>query len=290
MEPMKLYQRLILATLLAIIGLTLAGLELTRRAAPMAKAGPENLSAAAQPGVVDQQPLETAAALRPLVSTPQEQQLANNALQLADDEVDLAFSSALRDAATHASPSTQETRELNQRINQGQAKVAADQAEINRLKQASPQASKEAPTALQQRLELAQAQLSLDQDELADAKEDLIRTGGDRRAMLQRMLAEHEASHAALKSTESNLQPSAGSNSGSSALISRFHLWRSLTNKQSQLANAQEQARSTAAALARDHDALAQQIAQERSQHQSAAMPAQAALASHARPPTILGL
>jgi small-conductance mechanosensitive channel len=277
---MRLYKRLILAGLLAIIGITLAGLELTRRTAPIAKSGPENSSAAAQPGVVDQQPLETAAALRPLVSTLQEQQLANNALQLADDEVDLAFSSALRDAATRKAPPTQETRELNQRINQDQAKVAADQAEIDRLKQVSQQGSKGASTALQQRLELVQAQLSLDQDELADAKEDLIRTGGDRQTALQRMLGEHEASHAALKSGESNLQPNAGSNSGSSALISRFRLWRSLTDKQSQLANAQEQARSSAVALARDHEALAQEIAQQRSQRQSGALPAQAAVAS----------
>jgi len=51
--------------------------------------------------------------------------------------------------------------------------------------------------ALDDQLDVTKAQLELDQDEVDDAKQDLIRAGGDPQGRIQTMVEEHEAaSHA----------------------------------------------------------------------------------------------
>src|ERR1700686_3828314 len=62
--------------------------------------------------LVDEQPLETARAAAKLAASWDEQRLAQQALKLADHEVDLAFSDALRDATEHPVPATPQSREL----------------------------------------------------------------------------------------------------------------------------------------------------------------------------------
>ena len=56
-------------------------------------------SEAAQTQLVDERPLPTARALAALAITPEEQRLAQEAVRIADHEVDLAFAVALRQAA-----------------------------------------------------------------------------------------------------------------------------------------------------------------------------------------------
>ena len=55
-------------------------------------------------------------------------------MRLADNEVDLAFEDALRDAADHPIPPTPETRELYTHVSQGEADVKADQDRLDQLK------------------------------------------------------------------------------------------------------------------------------------------------------------
>ncbi|MBV9609979.1 MAG: hypothetical protein JO187_10520, partial [Acidobacteria bacterium] len=61
---------------------------------------------------VNTEPLQTAVALRSSASTAEEQELANKAVRLGDDAVDLAFSVALREAFSHPPPQTPEITEL----------------------------------------------------------------------------------------------------------------------------------------------------------------------------------
>src|SRR5215472_3066134 len=56
------------------------------------------------PGLVDQQPLITAQKLAALATAPEERDFAQNALRIADHEVDLAFAAALHQATEHAPP------------------------------------------------------------------------------------------------------------------------------------------------------------------------------------------
>ena len=53
----------------------------------------------ALPQFVDQTPLKIAQQLAPLATLPGERELATEAIRLTDHEVDIAFTSALRDAA-----------------------------------------------------------------------------------------------------------------------------------------------------------------------------------------------
>lgn len=144
---------------------------------------------AGSPGTapVDERLLKTAQSAAALADTPDEQNLAHEALRLSDHEYDVAFAGALREAAGSTLPTTPELKKVVDRINQLTAAVAAGNAAIARL-------SRETATGDDgSRLALAKAQLSLDEDELVDAREDLIRRGGDRRATLERILKEHEA-------------------------------------------------------------------------------------------------
>lgn len=105
---------------------------------------------------------------------------------MADHELDVAFAAALREAQAEAGaalPANSPLRRLHDRIAALMERVDADKKRVEALE-------KEAGDAL----DLAQAQRPLDQDALDDAQQDLAREGGDKRARLQRLLQEHEAS------------------------------------------------------------------------------------------------
>src|ERR1700676_442514 len=141
-------------------------------------------SAAAEQPLVDRSLLQSAVNLAASAATPDEQIQAREAWRLADHELDLRFAAAMRDAEAEASlPATGPLQQLSNRITQLQARVETDKKRVDEL-------AKDTSGALDQ----AQAQLDLDQDELDDAQQNLARTGGDKRARLQRLLQEHEAS------------------------------------------------------------------------------------------------
>ena len=121
-----------------------------------------------------------------MAATPDEQGQAHEAWRLADHELDLTFAAALREAEAEAAaalPASGPLRQLSDSIARLKARVEADKKRVEEL-------GKDGGDAL----DLAQAQLDLDQDELDDAQQDLAREGGDKRARLQRLLQEHEAS------------------------------------------------------------------------------------------------
>src|SRR3974377_2131200 len=93
---MKASQKLILLSLLALMAATLVGLILTGVSPDkLAEIRRRRAAVAHQKELVDQSSLEIAEALAALAGTPAEQELAQNAVRLADHEVDLAFTSAL---------------------------------------------------------------------------------------------------------------------------------------------------------------------------------------------------
>lgn len=143
--------------------------------------------------LVDQQPLQTAQQLDKLATTREEARYSRDALRVADHEVDLAFTSALRKARLQPSAETPETRQLQERIKQLQAQVATEQDQVNRLKAALATAKGSAADELNDRQQLASAELALHQDELDDAKLNLMRAGGDDESRIQRLFTQHEA-------------------------------------------------------------------------------------------------
>jgi small-conductance mechanosensitive channel len=257
---MKPHQRIILIVLLVLLAAAVAGVVLTRRPPSPGRARHRQ-----KRELVDQRPLETARNLAALAASPGERAYAARALRLADDEVDLAFAIALRDAAAHPPPPTPETQALVDRIKQLQARVDADQQSIAQLKQAPE--SKHAEE-VQQQVDLAQAELSLDQDALSDARKDLSRAGGDLHGTIQRLMEEHEAgTHANAAVVPESQAPAARE---TTTLLSRWHDWVALRDRHKQLLTAEEEATAAVAALTQAHETLAEQLKQQRAAFRSA--------------------
>src|SRR5207247_9140293 len=72
--------------------------------------------------LIDEHALQTARALATLASGSDEQRLAQQAMKVADRELDLAFASGLSDCAEHPAASKPETNELYARTSYAKAK------------------------------------------------------------------------------------------------------------------------------------------------------------------------
>jgi hypothetical protein len=213
-------------------------------------------------GLVDQTPLRTARALAVTAAVPQEQQYAQQALQLSDSEVDQAFAAALRNATEHAGPLTGQALKISQRIAALNIRVHAEQltvaARTHSTGTAASQQASDSSVALDTdpQLQLAQAQLALDSDELDELHQTLVRLGGDRHAVIQEALDEHEGVH--------RLAPSVGSQTAelesTAALVSlpgKLRALKSLGDRLEALSAAQHEANALAATLLAQRDALA---------------------------------
>lgn len=201
-------------------------------------------------GLVDQSPLRIARQLASQAAVPQERQYAQDALRLADSEVDQAFASALRAATVHTPALTGQALKISQRLSALNDRIKAEQANVAAL-QHGPGTADDDP-----RLQLAQAQLVLDTDEADELHQTLIRLGGDRHALIQQALDEHEAVHkqetgAAVSQTEALETPEA-----LRSLIGKLRALDSLRDRHQQLIAARNGAQSLAAQLLQQRNAL----------------------------------
>src|SRR5487761_532522 len=121
-------QRLVLSALLVLLVLAAAGLVLTNSWTN----GVSKLAAkqSSSETLVDESPLQTAQQLAKVAVTSDEQQYAGAALRLADHEVDMAFSAALREANRPAVPLIPEAKALQARIARRQARVDSEKENI----------------------------------------------------------------------------------------------------------------------------------------------------------------
>ena len=208
---------------------------------------PASKSSAAQP-LVDTTRLQTVFRLAPYAATADEQAQAREAWRLADHEVDLAFAAELRKAQADASvPPTGPLRDLSNRIERLKAKVDTDKKRADDLTKSGGDGA-----------DVAQAQLDLDQDELDDSQQDLAREGGDKRARLQRLLQEHEASE---KTADQGLK--FGSPGKLDTLSDQLGAWLSLTDYSEALQAAARDAATHAGQLLARHGELERQIPQQ---------------------------
>src|ERR1700722_8871586 len=236
--------------------------------------------------LVDPRALETAQQLAPLAVTHWEQQYAQEALRLADHSVDLAFAAALEDAKEKPPPETAETRELNQRLVDLEARVSAETARAAQLTAQVAKATASTKDALQEDLDLVNAQLALDQDELDDAHQDLTRAGGDKRAVIQQQLDEHEASQAHAAKQAESVNPAASPEaSHAKNLLTQVEAVWSLRTKISLLQQARQNALDRAATDSAAHDALEKDLGDEKSQKKVVRRNSKTANLAHATPP-----
>ena len=270
---------LLTSGLIILLLAAVAGLILTR-----------DLGDAARPrsswaNLVDQRPLQMARAMATLASSRDEQRYARQALKIADHEVDLAFSTALRDAAEETPNQTPQTREISERVDKAQAALKADQDHADQLKKLVASTTGARQDSLQQQLSLLQAQLELDQDELEDAQEDQLRAGANKLSRIQRLFARHQTDEQQQEAAAAQLNASQASNAPTGDnLIVQVRAWAALYNKQKQLEQANAGAAARAAALQQTHDALQQRVNAETPNKQALALRARAQVDS-ANPP-----
>ena len=206
--------------------------------------GPATAPASRQNPLVDDRMVETARRLSAVADTVAEQDLAREALELADHELDQAFATALRQAAVVPPPASGALLDLNNRIARLNARMAAYQKRITQL---TPQAAADERVA--EELAVLKAQQNLDEDEREDAQQDLERQGGDRHAMLERALEQHEAVQKQPLPPLKSVGPVV-----KATLLEQVRLWLNLNGRLQQLLAARREAAEKAAALLKEHD------------------------------------
>jgi small-conductance mechanosensitive channel len=220
-----------------------------------------------QAAIVDQTPLLTAQRLVQMPTSAEEKPFAEEALRLADHEMDLAFAAAVRDAEANPPVLSAQAKEIETRLQEAEKALEADKGRVAQLTAAYEKASGDRKDSLGDQLDVAKAQQELDQDEVDDAKQDLIRSGGDPRGRIQTMVEEHEAaSHAA-----DSLHVAASNAIEERGLIHRFQQWSVLHQKQSLLWQARQEAESAAAFFSARHKVREGEIAGEK----TSALPAE---------------
>jgi len=268
--------RLTLAGLLSLVGAAVVGLILTGGSAWWEKPTPDSsLSSAARALAGEQQLLDTAQRLTPLAVSAKERELARNAVRLADQEVDLAFSQALRDAAEQPGAPNSSARALQAQVAELNAQVTTLQGRVKNLTEEQTHAKGLRLAALQEQVELAQAELALDQDSLADAQQDLARTGGDVYGDIQRLWQQHEAADHAKEGAPvaANPSPAATAPTGSS-VIAQWRNWQAVRAGYAQLLQARQEALNATSALDREHAALEKQAENSRRKNEPLLHPA----------------
>src|SRR2546427_579021 len=258
---MKTKRKIAAIVLLALLGAVAYGLFRTGQPASAPTINTEAAyGGAAQGPIVDQTPLLTAQRLAQMPTTAEELPFAQEALRLGDHDMDLAFAAAVRDAQEHPPVLSAEAKEIEARLQQSERAVEADRAEIARLTAAYEKAGADKKDALDDQLDVAKAKQELDQDEADDAKQDLIRAGGDPKGRIQSMVEEHEAtSHVA-----DTMHVSVSNDVEAQGLIHRVQRWLALQQKQQLLWHAKQDAESMATSLTAQHDALESQISAEK--------------------------
>jgi small-conductance mechanosensitive channel len=253
---MRKTQQIAAAVIFLLAGFTIYGLWATRQSLPAVTTGKTNSSVPSEKSLVDQSPLKTAQQMAQLVTTPEERTLAQQALRLADYEVDLAFDTALRQARLHPPALTAEAKEVQARLQKAQKLLATDQESAKRLAEEEAKAPASKKEAIEADLIQSEADLELDQDEVDDAKEDFIRAGGDLTDRIQAMKNEHEEStHATSSAIPTGPQPPE-----ELGLIHRASQWRALHQKQLQLWQAKSAAELASTRLTAQHDTKDAQI------------------------------
>ncbi len=210
--------------------------------------------------VVDLSPLKVAQQVAKLADTPDERALAKEALHKADNEVDLTFDAAIRDALLHPPPLSAEVKEIQNRLQKGQKLLNADQELAKQLSEQLAKATESKQDAIQVALVQAEANMDLDQNEVDDAKEDLTRAGGSLADRIQSLRNEHEeTANSALSSVPTGPPPEE-----QRGLVHRVQQWLALHWEKGQLADAKAKSDAAAVALAVQHNALDAKVEEQK--------------------------
>jgi small-conductance mechanosensitive channel len=202
--------------------------------------------------LVDQSTYTTAQRLTQLAFTAEELTYSQSALRIADHELDLAFTEALRDVEAHPPALNSEAAAIQARVSKSQVLLTGDQQRVADITAALAQAKADQKDKIQDQLDLAQSQLELDKDELEEANQNLVEAGGDPHQQIETMVKEHDAQVKAHPNGAA-VKPATVEQGGS---IGKFRDWRLLQQKDRALQAGREAALSKAEALKARHITL----------------------------------
>src|SRR5258705_250309 len=208
-----------------------------------------------EPELEDHGPLQTAQQFAKMTTTAEEKPFAEEALALADKEMDLAFAAAVLDAQEHPPVLSAEARTIQARLQKAEDALDSSKTRVDALTAAEAKASGSKKDALDDQLDLAKAQLELDEDEVDEAKQDLIHAGGDPQGRIQTMVEQHEAASHSSDTTHVTVSEPEEAR----GLIHRVQQWSAWHQKQLQLWHAKQDAESAAASFSSKHAALEKQ-------------------------------
>ncbi len=243
----------ILSAALAVL-LILAGVAWWETAPPALNPKKPKVSEVTATDLVDQNTYATAQRLMRTAFTPEEQAHGQAALRIADHELDLAFTEALRDVEAHPPALNSAAATIQARIQKSQVLLTADQQRVNDLTAALGQAKADQKDKIQDQLDLAQSQMELDKDELDEANQNLVDAGGNPRQQIQGMVQEHAAQTKAQPAASAAKPAALDDQHGS---IGKFRDWRLLRKKEAELEAARAGALDKAQALGTRRAALA---------------------------------
>ena len=208
--------------------------------------------------VIDQTTYLTAKRLARLATTPEEQPLAQSAVQIADHELDLAFTAAIRHLEAHPPELSPEALQIQERLQNAQKEQESDAQEVKRLTAALAQAAEADKPAVQDRLDLAQSQLELEQDEVQEANNDLLQAGGNVHQRVQLMQQEHDATE---RNAAATPPPESNPLGRLRGLVGQVRAWLALRDKGQQLAAAQQHVTDSAQTLTQERAQIASELA-----------------------------
>jgi small-conductance mechanosensitive channel len=247
----------IAAGFLALL-LVAAGIAWWRTAPPSPKVIERRAAAVTSAALVDESTYTTAQRMARLAATPEELTFVQTALRIADHELALAFTAALRDVEAHPVALSPEALKIQDRLQRSQLLLDADQQRVAQLTAAVAQAKPSQRDALQDELELATSQLDLDKDEVEEADQDLVAAGGNPQQRIEVMVQEHDAQAKARATSTPAL--SAASSAAPHGSLMQFRDWLRIRQKLQALSAAQFAAEQKADALGKQRIALASSL------------------------------
>jgi len=256
---MRAKQKIFAIALLVLLAASIYAFVRTGGDATQGLAARGKPAAAAGAPLVDQTPLLTVQRLVQMPTTAAESPHAQEALRLADREMDLAFAAAVRDAEEHPPVLNAAAKELESRIQKSEDALDADKKRVDQLTAQVAKATGARQDALQDQLKEGKAQLDLDQDEIDEAKEDLKRAGGNLQDRIEALTQQHDASSQSADTTKIAVSPPVQAH----GLIQLYQQWAALHGKQRLIERARQAAESAAALFASRHNELDSKVAAE---------------------------
>jgi small-conductance mechanosensitive channel len=250
-------QKVAAIVLLVLLGAAVFEYFRTGRLASAPTKNAKRLSVEGAPGpIVDQTSLLSGQRLAKMPTSAEEKPFAEEALRLADKDMDLRYAAAEREAEEHPPVLSAEAKAIEARLKISEDALDADNDLVDQLTAAEAKAAGAKKDALHDQLVLATAHQEEHQDEVDDAKADLERAGGDPKSRIEAMMQEHKASSQATDALHVTVSAAADER----GLIHRFSQWMAFHQKQLLLWKAKQEAESAAVSLSARHNTLEAQI------------------------------